>query len=197
MTTYGTESGIALVSARVRDFRSLADIEVDLSALTVLIGANNAGKTSFLDALVAAIGAGRKSLTADDVRLAPGEPTAPKARDVIIDVMLRPIGADGKVLDGATSGNLCIVDSWPGQMRTVYGDHQRFVDTYFKTYLGKYFTGVYARPAGAPRPERPGDDDIGYAGVGPSVASAHATSTWRQLSSLASSVQTAPISGRV
>jgi acetyl-CoA synthetase len=51
------------------------------------------------------------------------------------------VDADGKVLDGAASGNLCIVDSWPGQMRTVYGDHQRFIDTYFKTYPGKYFTG--------------------------------------------------------
>jgi acetyl-CoA synthetase len=39
------------------------------------------------------------------------------------------------------SGNLCIIDSWPGQMRTVYGDHQRFIDTYFKAYPGKYFTG--------------------------------------------------------
>ena len=39
------------------------------------------------------------------------------------------------------TGNLCIADSWPGQMRTVYGDHQRFVDTYFKAYPGKYFTG--------------------------------------------------------
>ena len=47
----------------------------------------------------------------------------------------------GTVLDGATSGNLCILDSWPGQMRTVYGDHTRFVDTYFRTYPGKYFTG--------------------------------------------------------
>jgi acetyl-CoA synthetase len=45
------------------------------------------------------------------------------------------------VQEGATSGNLCIADSWPGQMRTVYGDHQRFIDTYFKTYPGKYFTG--------------------------------------------------------
>ncbi len=45
------------------------------------------------------------------------------------------------MLEGATSGNLCIADSWLGQMRTVYGDHQRFVDTYFKAYPGKYFTG--------------------------------------------------------
>jgi acetyl-CoA synthetase len=47
----------------------------------------------------------------------------------------------GEVLEGATAGNLCILDSWPGQMRTVYGDHARFVDTYFRTYPGKYFTG--------------------------------------------------------
>jgi acetyl-CoA synthetase len=47
----------------------------------------------------------------------------------------------GTVLEGATAGNLCILDSWPGQMRTVYGDHGRFVDTYFRTYPGKYFTG--------------------------------------------------------
>ncbi|MGH6795272.1 MAG: AMP-binding enzyme, partial [Methylocella sp.] len=44
-------------------------------------------------------------------------------------------------LEGAASGNLCLTDSWPGQMRSVYGDHQRFIDTYFKTYRGKYFTG--------------------------------------------------------
>ena len=51
------------------------------------------------------------------------------------------VDADGKVLEGATSGNLCITDSWPGQMRTVYGDHERFITTYFTTYPGKYFTG--------------------------------------------------------
>ncbi|MFK0689294.1 acetate--CoA ligase [Mesorhizobium sp. IMUNJ 23033] len=48
---------------------------------------------------------------------------------------------DGKVLEAAADGNLCITDSWPGQMRTVYGDHERFVQTYFSTYKGKYFTG--------------------------------------------------------
>ena len=51
------------------------------------------------------------------------------------------VDGEGKVLTGATEGNLCITDSWPGQMRTVYGDHQRFIDTYFKTFPGKYFTG--------------------------------------------------------
>jgi acetyl-CoA synthetase len=48
---------------------------------------------------------------------------------------------EGKELSGACEGNLCIADSWPGQMRTVFGDHQRFIDTYFKTFPGKYFTG--------------------------------------------------------
>jgi len=47
----------------------------------------------------------------------------------------------GKELKGAATGNLCIANSWPGQMRTVYGDHQRFIDTYFKMYPGLYFTG--------------------------------------------------------
>jgi acetyl-CoA synthetase len=51
------------------------------------------------------------------------------------------VDAEGKVLHGATSGNLVITDSWPGQMRTVYGDHERFFNTYFATYGGKYFTG--------------------------------------------------------
>jgi len=51
------------------------------------------------------------------------------------------VDTEGKRLDGATSGNLCIADSWPGQMRSVYGDHQRFIDTYFIQYPGYYFTG--------------------------------------------------------
>jgi acetyl-CoA synthetase len=56
------------------------------------------------------------------------------------------VDTNGVVLeDVAAEGNLCIADSWPGQMRSVYGDHQRFIDTYFKTYPGKYFTGDGAR----------------------------------------------------
>ncbi|MGF7158538.1 acetyl-CoA synthetase [Rhodoligotrophos appendicifer] len=51
------------------------------------------------------------------------------------------VDGEGTILDGATQGNLVILDSWPGQMRTVYGDHERFVQTYFSTYKGKYFTG--------------------------------------------------------
>ncbi len=68
--------------------------------------------------------------------LKPGSATKPFFG---IDPML--VDADGKELFGETSGNLCIRSSWPGQMRSVYGDHQRFVDTYFVTYPGLYFTG--------------------------------------------------------
>ena len=73
-------------------------------------------------------------------KLKPGSATRPffGIRPAIVD-------ANGNLLDGAASGNLVLLDSWPGQMRTVYGDHQRFVDTYFKAYPGKYFTGDGAR----------------------------------------------------
>jgi acetyl-CoA synthetase len=68
--------------------------------------------------------------------LKPGSATKP-----LPGIVPELVDADGAVLEGAASGNLCITRSWPGQMRSVYGDHQRFIDTYFKTYRGKYFTG--------------------------------------------------------
>ena len=68
--------------------------------------------------------------------LKPGSATKP-----LPGVKLQLVDAEGAVLEGATEGNLVITDSWPGQMRTVYGDHQRFFETYFSTYPGKYFTG--------------------------------------------------------
>ncbi|MBK3800857.1 acetate--CoA ligase [Azospirillum brasilense] len=66
----------------------------------------------------------------------PGSATKPffGVKPVVVD-------NDGKELDGETEGNLCIADSWPGQMRTVFGDHERFVQTYFSTFAGYYFTG--------------------------------------------------------
>ncbi|MBT3916389.1 MAG: acetate--CoA ligase [Rhodospirillaceae bacterium] len=68
--------------------------------------------------------------------LKPGSATRPffGVRPALVD-------PEGKILDGAASGNLVLLDSWPGQMRTVYKDHQRFIDTYFATYPGKYFAG--------------------------------------------------------
>jgi acetyl-CoA synthetase len=70
------------------------------------------------------------------IKLKPGSATRP-----FFGVVPEIVNAEGKVLEGAATGNLCIADAWPGMMRTVYGDHQRFVDTYFKAYPGKYFTG--------------------------------------------------------
>ncbi|RPE80012.1 acetate--CoA ligase [Vulcaniibacterium tengchongense] len=68
--------------------------------------------------------------------LKPGSATQPffGVRPALVD-------ANGKLLEGEAEGNLVLLDSWPGQMRTVYGDHQRFIDTYFRTYPGMYFTG--------------------------------------------------------
>ena len=68
--------------------------------------------------------------------LKPGSATKP-----LPGVKLQIVDAEGKVLEGAVEGNLCLTDSWPGQMRSVYGDHERFITTYFTTYPGKYFTG--------------------------------------------------------
>ncbi len=72
--------------------------------------------------------------------LKPGSATRP-----LFGIQPAIVDADGNELDGAAEGNLVITDSWPGQMRTVYGDHQRFIDTYFSTFAGTYFTGDGAR----------------------------------------------------
>ena len=68
--------------------------------------------------------------------LKPGSATRP-----FFGIKPEIVDTEGRPIEGAGSGNLCLIDSWPGQMRSVYGDHQRFIDTYFKTYPGKYFTG--------------------------------------------------------
>jgi acetyl-CoA synthetase len=72
--------------------------------------------------------------------LKPGSATRPffGVEPVIVD-------GEGRRLDGPCEGNLCLARSWPGQMRTVFGDHQRFVETYFATFPGLYFTGDGAR----------------------------------------------------
>jgi acetyl-CoA synthetase len=74
------------------------------------------------------------------IDLKPGSATVPffGVKPAIVD-------NEGRLLEGTCEGNLVMLDSWPGQMRTVYGDHQRFIDTYFKTFRGMYFTGDGAR----------------------------------------------------
>jgi acetyl-CoA synthetase len=69
-------------------------------------------------------------------KLKPGSATRP-----FFGVQPAVVDTDGNLIEGEATGNLVILDAWPGMMRTVYGDHQRFVDTYFATYKGKYFTG--------------------------------------------------------
>jgi acetyl-CoA synthetase len=73
-------------------------------------------------------------------RLKPGSATLP-----FFGVQPAIVDNDGNILEGEATGNLVILDAWPGMMRTVYGDHKRFVDTYFSTYKGKYFTGDGSR----------------------------------------------------
>jgi acetyl-CoA synthetase len=75
--------------------------------------------------------------------LKPGSATKP-----FFGIQPALVDGDGHVLEGAAAGNLVITDSWPGQMRTVYGDHKRFMDTYFATYKGMYFTGDGCRRDG-------------------------------------------------
>jgi acetyl-CoA synthetase len=70
------------------------------------------------------------------IPMKPGSATKP-----LPGVHVELVDAEGRTLDGAVSGNLCLTASWPGQMRTVWGDHERFFQTYFSTYPGKYFTG--------------------------------------------------------
>jgi acetyl-CoA synthetase len=72
--------------------------------------------------------------------LKPGSATRP-----FFGVQPALVDNEGDLLEGATEGNLVLLDAWPGMMRTVYGDHQRFIDTYFATFDGMYFTGDGAR----------------------------------------------------
>ena len=74
------------------------------------------------------------------IDLKPGSATLP-----FYGIKPELMDANGVLLEGAAEGNLVLADSWPGQMRTVYGDHQRFIDTYFKAYPGYYFSGDGAR----------------------------------------------------
>ncbi|AET63680.1 ATP-dependent nuclease [Methanothrix harundinacea] len=92
-------SGVKIEEVRIRNFRSLKEVDVKLDWLTVIIGENNAGKTSFLDALFVAIGAGRHNISSDDIFLAQSETKAPKEREVIIDLLIRPIDKGGNIID--------------------------------------------------------------------------------------------------
>lgn len=120
-------SGIKITDVRVSNFRALKNVEVPLGDLTILIGANNAGKTSFLDALYAAIGAGRKLLGQDDVRLEGAEALPPKDRVVTVDVRIRPLDDDGGIAGNFPAGSFWTNLWGPGIKQEMDGDFDDFV----------------------------------------------------------------------
>jgi len=104
-TMESKSSGIKLVEVRIRNFRCFESIDVALDSLTILIGANNAGKTAFLDALSIAIGDVRHRITEDDVYTALGEEGPPRERQVIIDLLFKPVDGINEVIDSFPRGS--------------------------------------------------------------------------------------------
>lgn len=90
-------SGIKIIEVRIRNFRCLQEVDLNLDWITVLLGENDSGKTSFLDALFAAIGGGRQVISATDVFIGPNEKKVPRDRVITIDVLIRPTDEDGKI----------------------------------------------------------------------------------------------------
>lgn len=122
-----SNSGIKVTDVRVSNFRALKNVEVSLGDLTILLGANNAGKTSFLDALYAAIGAGRKILGQDDVRLEGSEALPPKERSVTVDVRIKPLDDDGTVAASFPAGSFWTNLWGTGIKQEMDGEFDEFV----------------------------------------------------------------------
>ncbi len=101
----GVSSGVSVVELRISNFRSFRNVSVRLGDLTLLVGANNAGKTNLLDAIGLALGTGRKVVGIDDIYSAIGEISLPKTRKAVIDVLIKPIGKDGEALDSFPAGS--------------------------------------------------------------------------------------------
>lgn len=98
-------SGLLFVAARVSNFRQLQFVDVTLDPLTIILGANNAGKSSFLEALCVAIGAQRRTVGKDDIHLAAGEVDVPRDRKATIDLLIRPTDASGNVISAFPAGS--------------------------------------------------------------------------------------------
>lgn len=98
-------TGIAISCIRVKNFRCLREVEVTLSSTTLLIGENNSGKTSFLDAAFAAIGSGPRHLGEDDIYLAADEVKPPREREVTVDILIVPANGDGERIEAFPEGS--------------------------------------------------------------------------------------------
>jgi putative ATP-dependent endonuclease of OLD family len=97
--------GIKICAARIRNFRSLKAIDLEFGRLTVIIGSNNSGKTSFLEALNSAIGASRRNIGRHDIFLELGENTAPLDREILIDILIRPVDEKFEVVENFPKGS--------------------------------------------------------------------------------------------
>lgn len=97
--------GIRICTVRVANFRSLENVELDLGAMTILVGANNSGKTSFLDALNLALGIGRRPYGQDDILTSATERQPPRTRRAVVDILIRPVDDDGNLADVFPEGS--------------------------------------------------------------------------------------------
>ena len=98
-------NGIFLKEVRIRNYRCLRSVDVELDPLTILIGQNNSGKSSFLDALFAAIGAGQRTISTDEIFISKNEVAAPKDRAVTIDILIRPTDDQGLITNVFPQGS--------------------------------------------------------------------------------------------
>lgn len=122
----GATSGIAVVRVRIRNYRCLRAVNVPLYPTTVLIGENNAGKTSFIDAVHAAIGSGIKSLSEDDIFVSQDETSPPKNREITIDLLIRPVSASWEIVDVFPEGSPWI-ELWGNGIAQDDHDHDQVI----------------------------------------------------------------------
>lgn len=104
-------SGIQINEVRISNFRCLRNVRVLLGETIVLLGENNSGKSSFIEALHSAVGAGRRELSPEDIFLGPSETVAPKDRKITIDILVRPSDKDGNKIDSFPEGSFWL-DLW-------------------------------------------------------------------------------------
>jgi putative ATP-dependent endonuclease of OLD family len=136
-------SGIRLLEARVKCFRSLKLASVAFDDLTLIIGENNSGKTSFLEGLHMAIGEGHRANYAEDIFLGPDEMQPPKDRKAIVDLLIRPSAADGKILDAFPAGSPWLELWGNGVMQDAKGNDFAAIRTTLKWDAGKSEYGIF------------------------------------------------------